>query len=227
MFEQVWALGRDSKLAKDLRFSSVNLFNSVPENSSNRERAKRFERYRRKIRDQVLSRADDIMETLTDMVKDFPSEKEIKKAGNLLKEVLKTEDGEDLVEKITNIENSLSQQEKNTVFRDELRQLKDTVEKIINELVQINWSEVSEEDSERLYAFSQVISTSNAIIDSLTTQLSINSSTDIKQGMGALLYLVLRANAYLLGKISHESLSTTISAIQAYAYSNATYLLAN
>lgn len=117
--------------------------------------------------------------------------------------------------------------ERNIVYREELKDLKKTMEKVIKELVAINWAEVSEEDSERLYSFSEVISTSNAIIDSLLSELSINSNKDVKQGMSVLLYLVLRANAYLLGKITHDSLSWTISVVQAYAYANVTYLIAN
>ncbi len=227
MFDQIDLLGPESKVAKELRLSSVNLFNRIPGNSSDRNRAKIYERYRKKIRDGVLSRADDLMDALTDLVKDFPSEKEIKKAGDLLKEVLKDKEGEDLAGQLTMIESSLTQQEKNAVFRDELKQLKNTLDDVISELVKLNWSEVSEEESEKLYAFSEAITTCSALVDSLLRQLSIDGSADIKQGIVVLLYLSIRANAYLLGKISHESLSMTISAIEAYAYSNADYLLIN
>jgi hypothetical protein len=227
MFDQIDLLGPESKVAKELRLSSVNLFNRIPGNSSDRNRAKIYERYRKKIRDGVLSRADDLMDALTDLVKDFPSEKEIKKAGDLLKEVLKGKEGEDLAGQLTMIESSLTQQEKNAVFRDELKQLKNTLDDVISELVKLNWSEVSEEESEKLYAFSEAITTCSALVDSLLRQLSIDGSADIKQGIVVLLYLSIRANAYLLGKISHESLSMTISAIEAYAYSNADYLLIN
>lgn len=227
MSDQIDLLGPESKVAKELRLSSVNLFNRIPGNSSDRNRAKIYERYRKKIRDGVLSRADDLMDALTDLVKDFPSEKEIKKAGDLLKEVLKGKEGEDLAGQLTMIESSLTQQEKNAVFRDELKQLKNTLDDVISELVKLNWSEVSEEESEKLYAFSEAITTCSALVDSLLRQLSIDGSADIKQGIVVLLYLSIRANAYLLGKISHESLSMTISAIEAYAYSNADYLLIN
>lgn len=227
MFDQIDLLGPESKIAKELRLSSVNLFNRIPGNSSDRNRAKIYERYRKKIKDKVLSRADDLMDALTDLVKDFPTEKEIKKAGDLLKEVLKNKEGEDLADQLTSIESSLTQQEKNAVFRDELKQLKNTLDDVINELVKLNWAEVSEEESEKLYAFSQAITTCSNLVDSLLRHLSIDGSADIKQGMLVLLYPALRANAYLLGKISHESLSMTISAIEVYAYSNATCLLTN
>ncbi|MHB1470913.1 MAG: hypothetical protein ACYCR2_07880 [Thermoplasmataceae archaeon] len=217
-------IGPNSKLAEELRYSSINLFNTIPERSSDRNRAKLYDRYRIKVSKQILSRADEIMDALTELVKDFPDESEIKKSGDLLKEVLKTTEGEDLMERIASLEGTLTQQEKNAVFRDELNKLKKTLESVMKELVKINWAEVTEADSEKLYALSETISTSNSIIDSLITQLSINSGADIKQGMSILLYLVLRANAYLLGKISSESLTSTISAIQSYAYTNATYL---
>ncbi|MHB8562028.1 MAG: hypothetical protein ACYDAP_12885 [Thermoplasmataceae archaeon] len=217
-------IGPNSKLAEELRYSSINLFNTIPERSSDRNRAKLYDRYRIKVSKQILSRADEIMDALTELVKDFPDEREIKKSGDLLKEVLKTTEGEDLMERIASLEGTLTQQEKNAVFRDELNKLKKTLESVMKELVKINWAEVTEADSEKLYALSETISTSNSIIDSLITQLSINSGADIKQGMSVLLYLVLRANAYLLGKISSESLTSTISAIQSYAYTNATYL---
>lgn len=225
MFGQIKGLDLGSKLSKDLRLHSVNLFNRVPENSTDRNRAKLFERYQKNIKEKILERADDLMDALTDMVKDFPSETDIIKADDLLKEALRTKSGEDLAEKITSLEEKLTKQEKKTVYRNELRQLNDTLENVIKELVQVNWAEVSEEDSERLYALSQAISSSKAIIDSLLEQLSNDSNVDLKQGMSILLYLVLRTNAYLLGKISHDSLYSTVSAIQVYAYSNATYLV--
>lgn len=238
MFEQIKSLGPNSNLAKELRQTSVNMFNKIPGSSGNRNRAKIYEHYQKAIKEQILSRADEFMDALTDLVKDYPSEKEIKRAGDLLQEVLKTKFEEDeekederekvsLGEKIARLEATIPQSEKNMVYREELRRLKETVEKVINELVQLNWAEVSEEDSERLYAFSEVISTSNSIIDSILSELSINTNADVKQGMTVLLYLVLRANAYLLGKITHDSLSWTISAVQAYAYANVTYLIAN
>lgn len=132
-----------------------------------------------------------------------------------------------LADRMANLEATIPLKERNIVYREELKELKRTMEKVIKELVEVNWSEVSDEDTERLYAFSEVISTSNSIIDSLLSELSINTDTDVKQGMSVLLYLVLRANAYLLGKISHDSLTWTISVIQAYAYANVTYLIAN
>ena len=224
MFNGVKWIRPNSKLAEELRYSSINLFNTIPERSSDRNRAKLYDRYRIKVSEQILSRADEIMDALTELVKDFPDEKEIKKSGDLLKEVLKTTEDEDLMERIASLEGTPTQQEKNAVFRDELNKLKKSLESVMKELVKINWAEVTEADSEKLYALSETISTSNSIIDSLITQLSINSGADIKQGMSILLYLVLRANAYLLGKISSESLTSTISAIQSYAYTNATYL---
>lgn len=227
MFEQIKGLGYDSKLFKELRLYSVNFFNRVPENSTDRNRAKLFERYQKIIKEQVLERADDLIDALTDMVKDFPGETDIIKADDLLKDVLRTKSGEDLADKITSLEEKLTKQEKKAVYRNELRQLNDTLENVIKELVQVNWAEVSEEDSERLYALSQAISSSKAIIDSLMEQLSIDSNVDLKQGMSILLYLVLRTNAYLLDKISLDSLYSTVSAIQVYAYSKATYLVAD
>lgn len=238
MFEHIESLGPESKLAKELRKISVNMFNRIPESSGDRTTARRYERVQKDIREQISSRSDEIMDALTDMVKDYPTEKEIKRADNLLQEVLKSKVYEDdekegdkkmvsLADKIAKLEATVPQHEKNMVYRNELKNLKETLEKVIKELVAINWSDVSEEDSERLYAFSEMVSTSNSIIDSILSEISLNSSADIKQGMTVLLYLVLRTNAYLLGKITHNSLAWTISAVQAYAYANVTYLLAN
>ena len=80
------------------------------------------------------------------------------------------------MERIASLEGTLTQQEKNAVFRDKLNKLKKTLESVMKELVKINWAEVTEADSEKLYALSETISTSNSIIDSLITQLSINSA---------------------------------------------------
>lgn len=234
MFEQIKTLAPDSILVKELKKSSMNMYNRIPENSGERTRALLYKRYQKIMKEQILSRADEFLDVLTDFVKDYPSEKEIKRAEDLFLEVLKIKinesgekEGVSLAERIANLEASIPLEERNMVYREELRGLKKTMEKVINEMVKINWAELSEEDSERLYAFSEVISTSNSIIDSLLSELSLNNKKDVKQGISVLLYLVLRANAYLLGKISHDSLSWTISAIQAYAYANVTYLITN
>ena len=238
MFEQINTLRPDSFLVKELKKNSLNMFNRIPESSGNRARAKLYARYQKTIKEQILSRADEFMDALTDLVKDYPSEKEIKRVGDILQEVLKIKinengerdegnEGSSLADRLARLEATIPLNERNIVYKEELKDLKNTMEKVIKELVNINWAEVSEEDSERLYTFSEVISTSNSIIDSLLSELSINISADIKQGMSVLLYLVLRANAYLLGKIAHDSLSWTISVVQAYAYANVTYLIAN
>lgn len=237
MFEQIKSLGPDSMLVKELKKNSVNMFNRIPESSVDRSRAKLYGRYQKIMKEQILSRSDDFIDALTDLVKDYPSEKEIKRVEDLFQEVLKIKinesgaeeekEGVSLAERIAHLEATIPLNERNIVYREELKDLKKTMEKVIKELVAINWAEVSEEDSERLYSFSEVISTSNAIIDSLLSELSINSNKDVKQGMSVLLYLVLRANAYLLSKITHDSLSWTISVVQAYAYANVTYLIAN
>lgn len=238
MFKDIKVLGPDSVLVKELKKNSMNMFNRIPESSENRNRAKLYERYQRIIRDQILSREDEFIDALTDLVKDYPNEKEIKRVEDLFQEVLRVKINErgdkdegkkglDLAERIASFEATIPLTERNMVYREELKNLKKTVEKVIKEIVDFNWSEISKEDSERLYAFSEVISTSNSIIDSLLSELSINRNVDLKQGISVLLYLILRANAYLLGKISHDSLSWTISVIQAYSFANATYLIAN
>ncbi len=238
MFEQIKTLGPESIVVKELKKNSMNMFNRIPESSGNRNRAKLYGRYQKIMKEQILSRADEFIDALTDFVKDYPSEKEIKRVEDLFQEVLKVkintseeaDEGKErvsLADRMANLEATIPLKERNIVYREELKELKRTMEKVIKELVEVNWSEVSDEDTERLYAFSEVISTSNSIIDSLLSELSINTDTDVKQGMSVLLYLVLRANAYLLGKISHDSLTWTISVIQAYAYANVTYLIAN
>ena len=234
MFEQIKTLAPDSMLVKELKKSSMNMYNRIPDSSGKRNRALIYKRYQKIMKEQILYREDEFMDVLTDFVKDYPSEKEIKKAEDLFMEVLKimiNESGEkegiSLAENIAKLEASITLDERNIVYREELKGLKKTIEKVISEMVKINWAELSEEESERLYAFSEVISTSNSIIDSLLSELSLNNRVDVSKGISVLLYLVLRANAYLLGKISHDSLSWTISAVQAYAYANATYLIAN
>lgn len=234
MFEQIKTLAPDSMLVKELKKSSMNMYNRIPDSSGERNRALLYKRYQKIMKEQILSRADEFLDVLTDFVKDYPSEKEIKRAEDLFLEVLKIKinergekEGVSLAKRIANLEASIPLEERNMVYREELRGLKKTMEKVISEMVKINWAELSEEDSERLYAFSEVISTSNSIIDSLLSELSLNNKKDVKQGISVLLYLVLRANAYLLGKISHDSLSWTISAIQAYSYANVTYLITN
>ena len=234
MFEQIKTLAPDSMLVKELKKSSMNMYNRIPDSSGERNRALLYKRYQKIMKEQILSREDEFMDVLTDFVKDYPSEKEIKRAEDLFLEVLKIKinergekEGVSLAKRIANLEASIPLEERNMVYREELRGLKKTMEKVISEMVKINWAELSEEDSERLYAFSEVISTSNSIIDSLLSELSLNNKKDVKQGISVLLYLVLRANAYLLGKISHDSLSWTISAIQAYSYANVTYLITN
>ena len=227
MFKQPNFIGSDSTLAKELKMSTVNMFNRVPDESRNRNRAKIFERYSKKIKERVLSRSDELIDALTDLVKDFPTEAEIKKAGDLLKEVLEAKDEKELSETIASLENSLSQSEKNAVLKEELIQLNNTITKLLKEAMKFNWSDIEESEAEKIYSLSQILSMINTIIDSLLMELRINPESDINNGVSALFYLTLRANAYLINKIQRESLDNTISAVQAFIYSHATYLVAN
>ena len=236
MFEHIEALSPKSEIVKELKKRSMNMFNGIPEGSGERNRTKLYKKYKKIMEEQILPRQDEFIDALTDLVKDYPSENEIKKAKDLFLEVLKTkvnesvedkEEGVSLAERITRLEASIPLEEKNNLYRGELKELKKTMEKVITEMVKLNWAELSEEDSERLYAFSEVISMSSSIIDSLLSELSLNSRADLGKGISVLFYLVLRTDAYLLGKISRDSLTWTISSVQTYAYANATYLIAN
>jgi hypothetical protein len=227
MFKQPSFIGPNSTLAKELKMSTVNMFNKVPEESHDRNRAKLFQRYSSRIKERVFARSEELIDALTDLVKDFPTETEIKKAGDLLKEVLEAKDEKDLSEIIASIEESLSQSEKNTVLKEELTSLNNIIKKLMKEAMEFNWSDVEESEAEKLYSLSQILSMINSIIDSLLMELRINPDSDINNGVSALFYLTLRTNAYLMNKIQKESLDNTISAVQAFIYSHATYLVAN
>ncbi len=227
MFKQSSFVGPNSMLASELKASTVNLFNIVPERSQDRNRAKIYERYRRKIKSRIMKRSEELIDALTDLVKDYPTEEDIKKAGDLLKQVLEAKDEKDLAESIANLEHSLTKSEKNAVLRDELSQLRDTVKKGLKGLMEFNWSEVEEPEAEKFYFLSQILSMINSIAHALLVEIRMNTEADIKNGVAALFYLTLRTIAYLMEKIQKESLETTISAVQAFVYSHATYLLAN
>lgn len=71
MFEQIKTLGPESIVVKELKKNSMNMFNRIPESSGNRNRAKLYGRYQKIMKEQILSRADEFIDALTDFVKDY------------------------------------------------------------------------------------------------------------------------------------------------------------
>lgn len=227
MFSTSGIFDRGYPPIRNFRWSTVEMFNKVPQTKSQGKQSMIFQKYQRIIKERILERADELMDALTDLVKDLPKESEIKKTGDLLKEVLEAKDDKDLAEKMSNVEKMLTIEEKNLVLKDQLNELKDTITKVMNQLVEINWSTVPEESSNKMYTLSQALSAMKSIIDALETQLSIDLNVDLTLGTASLIYLALRTNAYLMNKIDHLSLTRTISALQVFAYLNATYLVSN
>ncbi len=222
-FEKVIEL--DSDFMEQFRSSSVNLFNQIPRprKGDERERYVRYMHYWKLFSKSVSGRTNELMNALTDMVKDSPTIEEIEKANNLLKDFL-FKDNKNLLRSISVIEKTLSVSEKNGVIIEQLRDLKKSTNEFIARLISVNWAKAGSDHVEDLYALSQVFATISMMIDSLNDEFSRNNNINIKPGMAAILYLVLRVNAYLLNKISKESLLYTLSAVRVYVYRNSTYL---
>ena len=92
MFEHIEALSPKSEIVKELKKRSMNMFNGIPEGSGERNRAKLYKKYQKIMEEQILPRQDEFIDALTDLVKDYPSENEIKKAKDLFLEVLPYKD---------------------------------------------------------------------------------------------------------------------------------------
>ena len=219
------ALGLDEDIMKKFRSSSVNLYNKVPhpQKGDDRERAARYRLYWKLFGENISKRSDELINALTDMVKDFPSVEEIKAADKLLNDIL-CSDNKKLLQNISAMEKMLSVSEKNSVIMAQLKEMKKSANDVLSQLIEVDWAKKAADEAENMYTLSQILSMTISIIDSLNEEFSRNQNVDLGSRVGVVLYLALRTNAYFLRKITKESLLYTISAVQVYAYRNSIFL---
>lgn len=216
----------DPKLNDSFRDSILRLFENLPShNSKNRAQNRRLERLTIKFEGVISERGKELMDALTDSVKDFPTVQEIERANKLLSEVFNKGVGKELIEKLNAAIASVPVSEKATVIKSRLGVLRSNCNDLLEKIVETDWDSSGNELSEEFYEVAQVMSHSITLIDSMKYALTINPNTDVSQGISSLLYLTLRTLAFLLGKVSKDSLRYTVSAVQVYLFSTAPFLI--
>lgn len=219
-------LGNDSKLKDSFRDSILHLFENLPSHDPNdRARDIRLEKLAIQFEEVIIQRGEDLINALTDSVKDFPTVQEIENANKLLNEIFSKGVGKELIERLEAAIASVPPNEKAIVTKSRLDVLRSSCEDILEKIVETDWDSAGTEASESFYEVAQVLSHSISLIDSMKYTLTVNPGADISQGISSLLYLTLRAHAFLLKKINKESLRYTIAAVQVYLYSNAPFLV--
>lgn len=219
---------KNERLRKDFGGSILHLFADLPVGDpTNRNRDPKILHLLRQLEDVISTRSDELINSLTDAVKDFPTLPEIERANKVTNEIFFEGIGGNLMEKIKTIEDSLTPLQKTAVLKQSLTHLRGVARRVQEEVIALNWSELEADVADSYFVVSQIISTSISLIDSLLDSLVINPNLDVRSGLISIVYLVLRLDAFLLGKISRESLDYTLSTVQVYLYSAASYLVSS
>ncbi len=216
----------DPSLRDSFRNSILHLFENLPSHDpQNRTQDRRLKKLVLQFEQVISQKGEELMDALTDSVKDFPTVQEIDRAEKLLDEIFNKGVGKDLIERLHTAMAKVSPSQKAMVIKERLDMLRSTCSSLLEKIAGMDWSGVEKEESEEFYDISQVMSQSISLIDSMKYSLTLDPNADISLGIASLLYLTLRANAFLLGKIERDSLGYTIAAVQVYLYSNAPFLV--
>ena len=194
----------------------LNFFWRIPTESSDRNKKKRYEMMLRKLQVFLREKQEEIIEILTDSVRDFITPSDADKLKNRLDNAFQNELGEDLRDNLKSIENSLEPIEKNSIIKSRIAELKDTIYKVRTDIISTKWN-TSEDETERLVILSQTLDLSNTLVESALNDINWNSTQAAEEAslfIGLTLFLLLRFIAMVKQKVTLESLIYTLSLVQ-------------
>lgn len=191
-------------------------FRLIPETSSDRNEAKRYKKVLSKYEDFVALHSDELIEALTDSVRDFLSPNDMRDIKKRFDSIFLNEMGEDLRDTVKAVENSLSPNEKNAVIKSKIRDLKKEVVNVREKILTQNWG-TSIEEAERYTILSQVLNLSDSLINWTLEDIDWANHDAIKEAnllIGMVFFLMVKFIAMIKGKVTMESLTYAVSAVQ-------------
>lgn len=194
----------------------ISSFYRVPETSTDRNKKKRYEKILKSFDEFLRHKSEEVLDALTDSVKDFLTPTDTEAIKDRLDKVFQNELGEDLRDRITAVENSLTVSEKNSVIKSKVRELEKRLSELRGTILSDEWGE-SEEDTEKYVTLSQVLDLSiNLVKYSLDDidWLSKEAVEDANELIGLAFFLILKFIAMTKEKVTMESLVYALSLVQ-------------
>ena len=206
-------ISNNTVLLKKIMLQSFHL---IPETSSDRNEAKRYKRVLSKYEDFLASHSDELIEAFTDSVRDFLSPNDMKEIKKKLDAIFMNEMGEDLRNTVKPVENSLSPSQKNALIKSKISDLRKEILRIREEILSVNWGS-SIEEVEKYTILTQVLYLSETLINWALDDIEWASTDALMEGnmlLGMAFFLILRLLDMTAGKVTTESLTYSISAVQ-------------
>ena len=206
-------ISNNTVLLKKIMLQSFHL---IPETSSDRNEAKRYKRVLSKYEDFLASHSDELIEAFTDSVRDFLSPNDMKEIKKKLDAIFLNEMGEDLRNTVKPVENSLSPSQKNALIKSKISDLRKEILRIREEILSVNWGS-SIEEVEKYTILTQVLYLSETLINWALDDIEWASTDALMEGnmlLGMAFFLILRLLDMTAGKVTTESLTYSISAVQ-------------
>jgi hypothetical protein len=194
----------------------LNFFLRIPNESSDRNKKKRYEIAFRKLEIFLKEKQQEVIDILTDSVRDFMTPNDAYKLRTRLDSAFQNELGEDLRDNLKSIENSLKPMEKNTIIKSKIVELRETIRQVRIDILSTNWN-TSEGDSEKFVTLSQTLDLSNTLTERALSDINWNGTQAVEEAnlfIGLSLFLLLRFIAMVKNKVSLESLIYTLSLVQ-------------
>ena len=194
----------------------INFFWRIPNESSDRNKKKRYELTLKKFQKFLSKNQEEIIDILTDSVRDFVTPSDADTLKNRLDQAFQNELGEDLRDKLKSIENSLTPIELNSVIRSRIDEMRNTIDKVRTEILSTNWND-SGIESESLVVLSQILDLSHTLTESALNDINWSSTQATEEAnlfAGLAIFLLLRFIAMINGKVTLESLVYTLSLVQ-------------
>ena len=201
----------------ELQNKVFKVLNFMPTSFRTRDEKARYEKILNEYEKYLKSRADEIMDALTDGVKDFITPDEIKRIDEKIRQIFEDKMSIELFNRLKSVENSLSSNEKLSVMRGRLNDLNGEITKLRSELLSKRWKEIDE--AQGLTLLSQVLYLSESIIDRVLNDIDRKKSDSLKEiniMMGISLYLLLKFMAMVKKKVTIESLVYALSSVQVF-----------
>ena len=206
-------ISNNTVLLKKIMLQSFHL---IPETSSDRNEEKRYKRVLSKYEDFLASHSDELIEAFTDSVRDFLSPNDMKEIKKKLDAIFLNEMGEDLRNTVKPVENSLSPSQKNALIKSKISDLRKEILRIREEILSVNWGS-SIEEVEKYTILTQVLYLSETLINWALDDIEWASTDALMEGnmlLGMAFFLILRLLDMTAGKVTTESLTYSISAVQ-------------
>jgi hypothetical protein len=189
----------------------------MPTTFRDRSEKARYEVIIQDYEDFLKAHSEEIIDALTDAVKDFITPSEVSGVNDKLKTIFESELGKRLFQKLKSVEHSLKPADKNSVIKKRLSDLKGEISASRYTLLAKRWKDPKE--AETFTLFSQVLYLSEGIIERILSDIDWGNNEGGEEAnmlIGVSLYLILKFIAMLKEKVTMDSLTYAVSAVQVF-----------